>query len=74
MKELCSTIAIEHDRLWMTRNKRGGLQTSLNDIKNLEKQVDENIVLLDKNGLRKWFNRTAEKIKTAVAVLYLKNV
>ena len=74
MKELCSTIKKDHERLWTTRNKAGGLQTSLNDIKNLEKQVDEHITLLEKNGLLQWFSRTGEKIKTAIAVLYLKNV
>ena len=73
MKALCKTIIIEHQRLWMIRNKPSGLQTSLLNIKNLEIQIDDNIELLNKNGIVRWGNRTIEKIKTAVGVLYLKS-
>ena len=73
MKALCKTIIIEHQRLWMIRNKPSGLQTSLLNIKNLEIQIDDNIELLNKNWIARWGNRTIEKMKTAVGVLYLKS-
>jgi len=73
MEALCNTIIIEHQRLWMIRNKSGGLQTSLLNIKNFEIQIDDNIELLNKNWIARWGNRTIEKMKTAVGVLYLKS-
>lgn len=73
MKTLCKTILKEHERLWMTRNKRGGLQTTLQTFKNLEAQVDDQLKLLDKNRVARWGNGILEKIKTAAAVLYIRN-
>jgi hypothetical protein len=73
MKELCTTIQKEHERLWMIRNKRSGLQATLQPFKNLETQIDDQLKLLDKNRVVRWGNRVLEKIKTAVGVLYIRN-
>lgn len=71
MNGLCSTILPEHERLWMLRNKRSGLVGSTESFRNLQAQINENLALLDKNGLTRWANRSLEKVKTAAAVLYL---
>lgn len=71
MKDLCSNILSEHDRLWLARNKKGGLIQSMESIKSLQPQIDNQLALLDKNGITRWLNRTKEKLITAAAVLYL---
>ncbi len=71
MKALCPVILSEHERLWMTRNKKSGLDKSMESIKNLQGQIDQQLELLDKSGITRWFNRTGEKLNTALAVLYL---
>jgi len=73
MKGLCQNILSEHPRLWMMRNKKGGLDKSMESIKNLQVQVEQQLDLLDKNGFTRWINRTGDKLKTALAVLYLRS-
>ena len=73
MKTLCPVILSEHERLWMLRNKKSGLDKSMEPIKNLQGQVNQQLELLDKNGFTRWLNRTGEKLKTALAVLYLRS-
>ena len=73
MKALCTTIPKEHERLWMSRNKYSGFQGSVQPFKNLQIQIDDQLKLLDKNGVVRWGNRVLEKIKTAVGVLYLRS-
>ena len=72
MKTLCQTILNEHKRLWMSRNKPGGYETSTDSFIKLQGQVDENLALLNQNGLVRGLNRTKEKLITAAAVLFLK--
>jgi hexosaminidase len=72
MKNLCPIIISEHERLWMSRNKRSRLDGSMESIKKLQVQIDEQLELLGKNAVSRWLNRSLEKIKTAVAVLYLR--
>jgi hexosaminidase len=72
MKILCLTILTEHKRLWLSRNKSGGYETSTEPINKLELQINDNLEMLDKNVVSRWFNRSKEKIITAAAVLYLK--
>jgi hexosaminidase len=71
MNELCTTILSEHDRLWLVRNKNGGLTQSMESIKSLQTQIDNQLALLDKNGITRWLNRTKDKLIIAAAVLYL---
>jgi len=72
MKMLCSTILTDHKQLWMSRNKPGGFDTSIERFKNLEMQIEDNLELLDQNSVLRWVNRSLEKIKSVAAVLYLK--
>jgi hexosaminidase len=73
MKKLCPAIRQEHKRLWMIRNKKSGLDKSMESIKNLQGQIDRQLALLDKNSLTRWLNRTVEKLTGAAAVLYFRS-
>jgi len=72
MKILCETIIPEHERLWMTRNKSGRLDLSIQSLKKLNDQINNELKNSDKNALSRWFIRSGEKIKSALAVLYLR--
>jgi hexosaminidase len=72
MQALCPVISSEHRRLWLLRNKRSGLDKSMESIEKLQTQIEENLELLHKNAFLRWTNRSLEKIKSAVTVLYLR--
>jgi hypothetical protein len=72
MKMLCQKILDEHQRLWMIRNKKSGLEHSMDNIHKLQTQVDKQLDLLNKNFVSRWLNRTGEKLTAAAAVLYLR--
>ena len=72
MKNLCGKIIPEHKRLWEIRNKKGGLENSTESMKAIQTSVDENLALLNKNFIIRWFSNTLDKIKTAATVLYLR--
>jgi hexosaminidase len=73
MKSLCQFIIREHERLWMMRNKKSGLEKSMESIRNLQIQIDQQLELLEKNEFTRWLNRIGDELKTAVAVLYLRH-
>ena len=72
MKSLITIILPEHERLWMQRNKSGGYETSVKSIKTLQSQIDEKIETSNKNAVERWLNSISEKMKTAIAILYLR--
>ena len=72
MKTLSQTILAEHQRLWIIRNKKSGLEHSMDNIRNLQSQIEAQLELLDKKAITRWLNRAGEKLKAAVAVLYLR--
>ena len=72
MKGLCDTILPEHQRLWKIRNKSGGLEQSMESMKAIQTSVNENLALLNKNGMSRFANKTLNQIKTAAAILYLR--
>ncbi|MBZ5855512.1 family 20 glycosylhydrolase [Flavihumibacter profundi] len=73
MKLLCPAILQEHERLWMNRNKKSGLDQSMESIKKLQVQIDKELELLNKNGITRWLHRTGEKLISAAAVLYFRS-
>jgi hypothetical protein len=73
MTMLCQAILREHQRLWMIRNKKSGLEQSMDNIRKLQTQVNQQLELLDKNFLNRWLNRTGEKLMAGAAVLYLRS-
>jgi len=72
MKVLNPKIIAEHERLWMKRNKKSGLVTSMDAFVKLQKQIDDKLTLQEKNGFSQWLKRIFEKMGVAAAVLYLK--
>jgi hypothetical protein len=72
MKALCQMILTQHERLWMSRNKQNGFETSIERFKKLDMQINANLERLDKNHLSRYLYRCFEKIETAAGVLYLK--
>lgn len=72
MKSLCATIIPEHKRLWLLRNKNGGLDGSLESIVQIQTQVNDKLDMLDKNFIIRWGSRTSEKVITAAATWFLK--
>ena len=71
MKLLNPKIISEHERLWMKRNKKSGLVTSMDAFVKLQKQIDDKLTLQEKNGFSQWVKRIFEKMGVAAAVLYL---
>jgi len=72
MKSLCIDIMKEHEQLWMSRNKSGGMEVSKESFQKLLVQVDDQLNLLEKNAVTRYLSRTVEKIITAAGVLYLR--
>jgi len=72
MKSLCTSIISEHQRLWMIRNKRSGLDQSYSSFVKLQSQIDDQLNTLESPAAIRWTKRTLEKITSAAAVLYLK--
>lgn len=71
MKSLCNTIILEHERLWMQRNKPGGFKESIEGFLKLQKDIDRQLEIIDGNNLSRWTNRTFEKVVSAATALYL---
>lgn len=72
MNSLCNIILKEHDRLWMSRNKSGGLEASKESFLKLQVQVKDQLELLKKNSITRYLSRIVQKIVTAAAVMYLR--
>jgi len=72
MKTLCSQIIPEHKRLWLARNKSGGLEGSLQTIYALQAKIDDRLQLMDQNILIRGTKRTFEMLTAAAAALYMR--
>lgn len=73
MKALGNKYLTENHRLWLLRNKSGGLETSTASLYSLLDQIDKRLTLLDKSPLSRGFNRFLEKLSSAAVVLYIKS-
>ena len=72
IKSLCAEIIPEHKRLWLMRNKQSGLNPSLESFETLQADASKQLELLTANLISKWASRSAEKLKSAGAALYLR--
>jgi hypothetical protein len=72
MKSLCTSIVPEHKRLWVLRNKNGGLDGSLESIVQVQTQVNDKLDMLNRNFIVRWGSRTSEKVFTAAATIFLR--
>jgi hexosaminidase len=73
LKELGTKYLNENHRLWMLRNKPGGYEISVAVLNTLMRQVDNRLIMLDRNAVRRSFNRFLEKAGTAGVVFYLRS-
>ena len=73
LKELGTQYLDENRRLWMLRNKPGGYELSIAVLNSLMLQIDNRLILLDENSIRRSFNRFLEKVGTAGVVIYLRS-
>jgi hypothetical protein len=71
MKVLVDETITEHRRLWLERNKSGGLEKSLEKILDLQKGIEKQLELNQKGGFALWLDRLKEKLIAAGAALYL---
>lgn len=67
LDSLCTVIETEHKRLWLSRNKSGGLERSLEEIRNIQKQAREQLALLEKGGLNRRAKGVLGRITAAAA-------
>jgi hexosaminidase len=71
MKLMLAKIIEEHERLWLARNRPGGLPRSEQVLVNLQQGIDNEIALLNKGPFAVRMNRLREKVMTAVATFML---
>ncbi len=71
MQELCSLIIDEHQRLWLARNKQGGLERSLASFRKLDVQIAQQLDLMNSRKTSRFFKETVEKVAAAAAAVYV---
>ncbi len=62
MKTTIEIIQAEHQRLWLIRNKSGGLTRSLKNFKKLESAIDEHITIMGGSNFDKKIDKLKDKI------------
>ena len=71
MQELCETVIEEHQRLWLARNREGGLERSLASFRELNRQIGSQLDLMTGNKVSRFLRMTGEKIAAAAAAIYI---
>jgi hexosaminidase len=72
MQELCAIIIEEHQRLWLARNKSGGLERSLASFRELDSQISKQLELMNSSRASRFFRETGAKIAAAAAAIYMR--
>ena len=72
MQERCQEVIDEHKRLWISRNKPGGLGRSVAALQNLDRQISEELAGLETNFIFRLAARLYERTIAAGGALYLK--
>jgi len=72
MQGLCNQVIAEHRRLWLSRNKKGGLERSLKALLSLEKQLQQAKATEEKGGLALGWQRFKDRTVAAGAAAYLR--
>lgn len=73
MQNRLASIKEEHQRLWLLRNKSGGLERSMKPLNNLEIQINDLLETEQGGGFGKAINRFKEKVIAGGASWYLKD-
>jgi hexosaminidase len=71
MKELCAIVIDEHQRLWLARNRSGGLERSLASFRELDNQITKQLELMKSSRASRFFRETGVKIAAAAAAIYI---
>jgi len=71
MKQLIDEIITEHERLWLARNRSGGLDRSLQGFITLQEAIESEIRKQQRNPVARWLSTIGEKLIAAVAALYI---
>lgn len=71
MKELVEMIIPEHERLWLERNRSGGLDRSLNGFRDMQSAIESEIRIQQRNPVSRFFDNLGQKLVAAGAALYI---
>ena len=72
MAELNKVVVEEHERLWLARNRSGGLDRSLQALHNLGDQIERERQVMNRNAFSRFFILQGEKLVSAAASIYIK--
>lgn len=72
MKEICTGVIDEYRRLWLARNKAGGLNRSLVALLKVQKEIDNRLRVTNSNALVRTFHRITGKIKAAAGAIFIR--
>ena len=71
MNDRCQEVNTEYEKLWLIRNKSGGLETSMKALVNLNAQIEKEIKIQEKGAMARRFHRFIEKAIVAAIVLFI---
>ena len=71
MKELAEIMISEHERLWLVRNRSGGLDRSLSGFIDLQSAIESEIRKQHRNPVYRFFGNMGERLLAAGAALYI---
>ena len=71
MSLLVTEIINEHERLWLVRNRRGGLERSLGGFMDLKASIKSEIERQNSNAIFRFFRNFGDKLIAAAAALYI---
>ena len=67
-----NTVISEHERLWLARNRSGGLDRSLQALHDLNDQIERELVIMNRNAFSRFLTLQGEKLIAAAASIYIK--
>ncbi|TVR71019.1 MAG: hypothetical protein EA408_10180 [Marinilabiliales bacterium] len=70
--DLADEVEREHRRLWLARNREGGLERSLSLIIQLRKHAERDLKIMRRSRLERSVIMTGEKIAAAAAAIYIR--
>ncbi len=71
MKRDYSTFLKEHKRLWMSRNKSGGIDRSMEALFNVEQEINKKLEILNSNLIIRSWHRMKDRTIAAAASIIL---
>jgi len=72
LKQLNETVIEEHKRLWLARNRSGGLDRSLQALQDLNQQIERELDVMNRNAVLRFITFQGEKLVATAASIYIK--